>query len=174
MNPKSGDARISAPAYALALDSRHQGHTFWHVAAPGSARRQQGQGHARHQHPRRRRARRGADGELGEAGRRVARLSQALTQTKPRGATPWGELFVSRGDSAVDLQVRDHALDAVALVDGRQFTLLALECSALPEAASLLCGRTVNHPRWAGVGYALCHRLTYNLFRKATRAIFLP
>ena len=27
-----------------------------------------------------------------------------------------GELVVSRGDSAVDLQVTDHALDAVALV----------------------------------------------------------
>jgi len=35
--------------------------------------------------------------------------------TRPRGATPSGELVVSRGDGAVDLQVTDHALDAVAL-----------------------------------------------------------
>ncbi len=45
-----------------------------HVAATGPARCQQGQGHAVHRHPRRRQARRGADGDVGEAGRRVARL----------------------------------------------------------------------------------------------------
>jgi hypothetical protein len=52
-----------------------------------------------HRYPRRRRARRGADGELGEAGRRVTRLSRPSTLTRPRGATPSGELVVSRGEA---------------------------------------------------------------------------
>src|SRR6266403_1383220 len=57
-----------------------------HVAATGAARRQQGQGHALHRHPRKRRTRRGADGELGEAGRGVAGLSRAWTLT----SATWG------------------------------------------------------------------------------------
>jgi hypothetical protein len=54
-------------------------HTFTHYVKvaffrgtslrPVPPRHQQGQGHALHRHPRRRRARRGADGELGETGR---------------------------------------------------------------------------------------------------------
>ena len=45
-----------------------------HVAATGPARGQQARGRALLRHPRRRRARPGADGEVGEAGGRVARL----------------------------------------------------------------------------------------------------
>ena len=56
------------------LHQLHQGDLLpRHVAATGPARRQQAQGRALLRHPRGRRARRGADGELGEAGRRVAR-----------------------------------------------------------------------------------------------------
>jgi len=56
---------------------------------PVPPRRVQGQGHALPRHPRGRPARRGASGELGEAGGRVARLSRASTLTRPRhSATP--------------------------------------------------------------------------------------
>lgn len=44
-----------------------------HVAATGPSQRQQGRGYALHRHPRSRRARRGADGDLGEASRFACR-----------------------------------------------------------------------------------------------------
>ena len=47
---------------------------------------QQGQGHALRRHPRRRRARRGADGDLGEAGGRVARLDSLAD--RPEALSP--------------------------------------------------------------------------------------
>src|SRR4029078_10251404 len=59
------------------------------VAEAASARGQQEQGHALLGHPRRRRDRRGADGALGEAGGRVARVG-------PRPAGLRGDIMAAK------------------------------------------------------------------------------
>ena len=53
-----------------------------------------------------------------------------------------GELVISRGDSAVDLQVTDHALDAVALAIHAPVPAdfgLAIEFVGMPERIPASC-----------------------------------
>ena len=70
------------------------------------------------------------------------RRGPGLPWTRKTSLEGAGELVISRGDSAVDLQVTDHALDAVALAYMRLFQpilALRLDLGGMQERMPASC-----------------------------------